>query len=469
MDGYLRRSGGTSALRSLSLLLMVAIWSACATSDAHDGSIAFIGATVVTMDEQGLVLRDQTVIVEGERISAIGPRDAVRVPRGARLIDATGRYLMPGLADMHVHLEHIEDPGILDLFVASGVTTVRNMDGRPYILEWKRRIEARELRGPRIISAGPLLDGDPPILPDNLVVPSKEEAASVVAAQKDAGYDLVKVYTNLSPDVYRSVVTSAAAHGLPVAGHVPRGIDLDEALAGLSSIEHVTTLGRWLESEDSPSYGRWNWTKLHLAMPLSLARVEEVSQRIAEASVAVVPTLVQADRGIASEETVSRWLESEELSVISEEGREFWRESVLRPVARMDTGDWKAVSLGAENRRAVVRELYESGVTILAGTDTPNPFVVPGASLHEELANLVSAGLPPVAALAAATRQAAAFLGEQDEWGTVEVGARADLLLLESDPLQAIDNTRHIVGVLLGGEWIPRAALDEVRSRASFP
>ena len=173
-------------------------------------ALAFVGVTVLEMTPDAVAERpDQTVVVQDGRIKAVGARGTIKAPPGAVEIDGAGKYLMPGLADMHVHLEHFEDPAILQLFLANGVTTVRNMDGRPYIVEWKRQIELGALMGPAIYTAGPLLDGDPPLRPDNTVVRNGAEARAAVLDQKAAGYDFIKVYTNLSAEAYRAILAAA--------------------------------------------------------------------------------------------------------------------------------------------------------------------------------------------------------------------------------------------------------------------
>lgn len=189
---------------------MLVLTSACVgTPRAESADLqttAFVGAHVIPMTAGASVLVDQTVLVGSGRILAIGPTSTTPVPRGAVRIDARGHYLLPGLVDAHVHLEHFDDPVVLSRFVAKGVTTVRNMDGRPYILEWKRRVALGELLGPTIYTAGPILDGDPPLLDDNTVVRTTAEARAAVEAQHDAGYDFVKVYTNISREAYDEVV-----------------------------------------------------------------------------------------------------------------------------------------------------------------------------------------------------------------------------------------------------------------------
>ena len=221
-------------------LPIAVLLAACLAVNPTADPLAFVGIDVVTMVPGQSVLRDQTVVIRQGRIAALGPRAGTPVDEPVRTVDGRGLYLMPGLADLHVHLEHFDDPSVLDLFLAHGVTTVRNMDGRPRILEWRRQVEAGEVLGPRIITAGPILDGDPPLRPDNTAVADPPAARAAVAEQAAAGYDFIKVYTNLSAEAYRAVFAAAAEHGLPVAGHVPRFLDPGDARkAGQASIEHL--------------------------------------------------------------------------------------------------------------------------------------------------------------------------------------------------------------------------------------
>lgn len=424
-------------------------------------ALAFVGVTVVGMTLDAVAERpEQTVVIQDGRIKAVGARGAIVVPRGAVEIDGTGKYLMPGLADMHVHLEYFDDPMVLQLFLANGVTTVRNMDGRPYIVEWKKQIERRELVGPRIYTAGPILDGDPPLRPDNTVVRNDAEARARVLDQKAAGYDFIKVYTNLSAEAYRAILATARENNMPVAGHVPRHVSFKEALSGgQTSIEHLGDYDEVIEADDSPSRNRYQWFKRFLAMPIDVAKARSIGEEQARSGVWTVPTLVQADKELAPADVVQAWLGEPELAYISADGRTFWKEQLERTAARMDDEDWRRVALGKSNRLSLVRLLHESGVPLLAGTDTPNPFVVPGFSLHEELKLFVDAGLTTRDALAAATREAARFVGESEMEGTVETGKRADLLLLDESPLADIRNTRKLAGMVARGRWLPRGEL----------
>jgi imidazolonepropionase-like amidohydrolase len=424
---------------------------------ARSQPIALVGANVIPMSAGDSILIDQTVIVRGDRIAVIGPASLVEVPPNASRIDARGRYLMPGLVDAHVHLEYFDDPSILELFLTNGVTTVRNMDGRPHILEWRRRIASGELRGPTIYTAGPILDGDPPILDDNTSVRTAAEARAAVAAQDSAGYDFIKVYTNISREAYLAVVETAKERGLAVAGHVSRHVGIAGALeAGQHSIEHVAELDDAVEADDSPTRGRFLWTKLYLAMPMDTATAWSVARELTAAGIWIVPTVVQADRALPPPDSLASWLAASEMVHITVEGRGFWEQRARRSTARMDAEDWKTVERGRENRTRLLRILHEAGVELALGTDTPNPFVVPGFSVHEELANFIEAGFTPRKALGAATREAARLLGALEEFGTVEVGKRADLVLLDANPLSNLETLRRPVGVMVRGRWTLR-------------
>jgi hypothetical protein len=417
--------------------------------------IAIVGGTVIPMTSRDEVLPDHTIIVTGARITAIGASSTTAVPTGALRIDGRGAFVIPGLADMHVHLEYFDEPGILDLFLENGVTTVRNMDGRPYLLDWKRRIETGQLRGPRLYTAGPLLDGHPPIRPDNTVVSSAAEAATEVAAQAAAGYDFIKVYSSMSVEAYDSILAAARSRGLTVVGHVPRAVGLPRALtAGQAAIEHVADYASSIESDTSPYKGKPHWSKRYLAMPVDAALLERLAKQQADAGVWTVPTLVQPLRELLTPDELTAQLASPELKRIPADGRQQWESMTRRVIGRMDADDWTLVATAAGNRRAVVAALHKAGVPLLAGSDTPNPFVVPGISLHDELALLVEAGLTPFEALATSTREAARFM--RGDWGTLAPGRAADLVVLDANPLENIRNSRRIRTVILNGSQFVR-------------
>lgn len=448
-------------LAALAAILFVACQTAPGTTTpveappvaAADGSIAFVDVNVIPMTPTVGVVPHQTVVVRNGRIEAVGNVGAAAIPRGAVRVDGRGKYLIPGLADMHVHLEHFEDPSVLRLFTSNGVTFVRSMDGRLRIRVWKKAIENGQLGGPSIVTAGPLLDGAPPVRFDNMVVRTADEARAAVVAQKAAGYDFIKVYTNLSTKAYEAILDEARKLGMPVAGHVPRNSSIVKALDHHASIEHLTDFDELIEADSSPVRGRFHWSKLYLAMEADPKKIVAAAKRVATAHVAIVPTLVQAEHALAPPETLTSWLKRDELLLVPNDVRKFWEARVRALSQQIGQEDWEVVARGAANRIALVKALEEQGATILAGTDTPNPFVVPGVSIHRELDLLVRAGLTPKEALAAATREAATFVGQEREWGTIEAGKRADLVLLDENPLESIRATTTILRVMVRGRF----------------
>lgn len=316
------------------LLIVAACASAppagSAGAASEDASVvAFTGVNVIAMTPDGGIVPGRTVVVRDGWIAGIGAVDSVRVPDDALLIDGRGRYLMPGLADMHVHLEHSEDPALLGLFVANGVTTVRNMDGRPYILSWRDDVARGALSGPTIHTAGPILDGDPPFFEDNVRIGTPEAARVEVLRQARAGYDFIKLYVNLDGESSTAIRQAAADAGLPVAGHTPRAVGLagliDEPIA---SLEHLADFAGLIEAEDSPFRGRFHWSKLHLGMPVDSVRMGATAGRVAGTAMWVVPTLVERERSVANEATLERWLEEPDIAPMPHDVLRFWSERV---------------------------------------------------------------------------------------------------------------------------------------------
>ena len=433
------------------LAILVAVSAIALTGQAPAPALAITHVNVIPMTRDELLVADQTVVVTGDRITAMGLAGSTAIPKGAQVVDGRGKYLIPGLADMHVHLEYFDDPAMLGLFVDNGVTTVRNMDGRPYILDWKKRIAAGTLAGPRIYTAGPLLDGSPPVRPDNTVVATEQAARDAVVAQAAEGYDFIKVYSGLSIPAYRAILAAAKEKRLPVAGHIPRAVATDFVLrSGQVSVEHLGDFASAIEANDSPFKGVGHWSKRYLAMPLDPAKLRGIAQRLVKSGVRSVPTLIQPERETLRPEAITERLASDEVQRIPADGRKQWEGMARRVAARMDEEDWKLVAAGRANRLLVVGAFRAARVSLLAGSDTPNPFVVPGFSLHDELGLLVAAGLSPAEALAAATREAARFL-KASEWGTIERGKIADLLLLHANPLERIANTRRLAAIVVRG------------------
>ncbi len=421
--------------------------------------VAFTNVNVVAMDSE-CILPGQTVIVHGDRIIWIESATETPLAEGTMVIEGQDKYLLPALADMHVHISSEED---FLLYVANGVTVVREMNGRPGHFRWREEMAAGELFGPILYVAGPIIDGNPSVYSGGtLSVETAQEAREVVRAQKEAGYDFIKVYSLLSKEAYDAIVAEAREQGLSVVGHVPVSVGVEYALEmGQYSLEHLLGYAEAVESADSPLYGQWSYRYLYGAIELDEARILEIAQATRAAGAWNCPTLVAMDRWILAEEAQSL-LEQPHMRYISPHMRARWS----RMRGFIDTwlagSDAEARRHGREVRRLIVKGLRDAGAGLLLGTDAGSTYVEPGFSIHVELQNLVEAGLTPYEAIRAGTRDAAEFLGALDEFGTVAVGKRADLILLEDNPLKDVANLQRRAGVMVRGQWLSEATLRQM-------
>ncbi len=430
---------------------------------AHETSVtAFVDVDVVPMDRE-IVLRDQTVIVRDDRIVEIGPAKDVKVPDGAfRIAGREGgktRTLMPGLADMHVHAWA---PGDLVLFVANGVTTIRNMFGSPMHVEWRTNIAAGESFGPAIYTAGPIIDGDPPVWPGSTVLVDPAKAESVVVEQQKAGYDFLKVYARLSLPCYDALVESARKHGMRVMGHVPSAVGLAHVLASKQdSVEHLDGLVEIAQADGSPYKGKVDFRdEANAWKHVDDAKIAEAAKTAAANGVWSCPTLVVLQKWVAKD-AAQALFDAPEMRYVPAVERMYWQPG-SNYLTRMSDASIRAVQEADVDRKRAVGIFHKGGARILLGTDMGNPFVIAGFSVHEELRNLAASGLSNYEALRAGTSGAAEFMKAGAEWGTVAKGRRADLILVEGNPLEDVANAAHRVGVMIRGAWCSE---EELRGR----
>jgi imidazolonepropionase-like amidohydrolase len=367
------------------------------------------------------------------------------------------RWLVPGLIDAHVHFNDARDA---ILYVANGVTTVRNMWGNPETVALRGRAKTDPAWiGPSIVTAGPIVDGEPPIWPGSSVVTTPAQAAQEVADHVKDGYDFVKVYENLTPEAYAALRDAAKQHGLRLAGHAPRRVAFADVLAGQASIEHLT--GYLMAAQDATSKAATVSEAARFAELLAHvdeAKLTALAADTAKAGIANCPTMVVLER-IAGLDQYDAMLARPENKYVTAMTLASW--DPKNDFRFRDSGNERFATMREANvvRNKLVKMLHAAGATILAGTDTGNPFVVAGFALHDELALLVAAGLTPYQALRAATAVPAEHLGVPA--GTVRAGARADLVLLTADPLRDITATTRRAGTMLRGRWYPQAALDD--------
>jgi cytosine/adenosine deaminase-related metal-dependent hydrolase len=417
------------------------------------GVTAFINVTVIPMDRER-ALPGHTVMVRGDRIVAVGPANRVRVPEGARRIEGAGRFLIPGLAEMHAHIPPPQDPAwqerVLLMYLAGGVTTIRGMLGHPQHLELRERAARGQIVSPTIYTSGPSFNGTS--------VPNAEVARRMVEEQRRAGYDFLKIHPGVPREAFDTLAATAQRVGIRFAGHVPADVGLDRALeARYATIDHLDGYVEWLAGlrAGDPPAGFFGFGVIDR---VSDTRIPEIARRTRQAGVWVVPTqtLFETMAGPASVEEMLAWPGMELLPARMVQG---WANSVRN--FRQQNPNSARLEGFLATRHALIRELHRAGAGILLGSDAPQWMNPPGFSAHRELASYVRAGLTPYQALETGTRNVARFFGAEHEFGTIERGKRADLVLLEANPLDDIANSGRIAGVMVRGQWL---GAEEIRS-----
>jgi imidazolonepropionase-like amidohydrolase len=430
----------------------------------------------------GKALENQTVVIEGDRITRVAPAEKVTVPADARVIDARGRWIVPGLIDMHVHRAGQPDLVPLALYVANGVTSIRDMGGNLTLLRLARNeIESGKRLGPRLFFLGPLLDGDPPLAPPiAVIVDSPARAISTVNFLVDQGVDAIKIYNGISAPVLEAIVRTARFRSVPVVGHVPRALTVSRAVEiGMQGLEHsiirAADLEAWgvLKREDINRINASKSVTVREAMvwrhiDLKSPEIAKLIAQLAAAKTVLDPTL-------STDEYDSLFLFPAQAS---HPNNRFLRQSIVDEALGPEHQIFKVpreleadARSGVEKRRAFIGMCHRAGVKIVAGTDGPGiGHLAPGFGLHRELELLVMAGLTPSNAIRAATCEAAAALGHEKDLGAVAEGKLADLVILRADPRLSIVNMAQIEAVVLRGQFLDRARLntmlDEVAAEA---
>jgi imidazolonepropionase-like amidohydrolase len=450
---------------------------------ARSAATSLVFAHVTVIDATGRAQRaDQTVVIEGERIVSIGPAVRAKLPKNARVVDATGKFMIPGLWDMHVHLAGVNaDPAwskqvLLPLLLANGIVGVRDMGGDlEALLAWKREIESGALLGPHIVAAGPWLAGSGRRTPEQYPVKDAEQARAAVRDLKQRGADFIKIISLPSKEAFFAVADEAKKQNISFVGHLPFQVSAIEASnAGIHSIEHLLYSAfslsfssneddlrqRLIEAEQSGDSVAWEKIAHESDATYDAEKAATLFQTLKKNGTWVTPTLASLDTATHPEE----WSVDDPLlefvpAALAKQWRDSFHDDQMKEraawLARQAANDWRLTG-----------ELHRAGVLLLVGSDSLDPFVFPGESLHKELAEFVRAGLTPGEILQAATRGAAQFLGRERDCGTVETGKLADLLLLEASPLENIANTERIAAVVRAGRYLDRAELDKLLAGA---
>jgi imidazolonepropionase-like amidohydrolase len=418
------------------------------------------------------VQRNKTVVITGDRITSVSDTEKFLLPKNARVIDATGQYLIPGLWDMHVHSAFGDwFPGgrdiILPLFIANGVTGVRDMGGDiPVLVEWRQEIASGRIVGPRMVISGPMLDAYLPNgklrFPSSIAINTPASAVAAVDSLKAQGVDFIKVQSVISRDAYLAAAAEAHKQGLPIVGHVPDKVRIREVVeAGQKSIEHLMGIFEGCSTDEDRFIKGEGSLKLLLTTQ-DRQRCDSLITLLAQNQTWQVPTLAWQRGGTFLDQ---RDLKHDPLDKYVPA---YWRDVTWRRFSDEMMPDLLRDPLTlrqeyfAENLQ-MVGAMHRAGVLFMAGTDTaPGIYIMPGFSLHDELANFVEAGFTPMESLQTATSNPARFLGMEASLGSVETGKVADMVLLSANPLEDIRNTRKISMVVANGQFLDRAALDQI-------
>ena len=441
------------------------------------GTIAITHVSVIPMTSE-TVIPDATVIVHNGRVTFVGPAADADIPSSATRVDGRGKFLIPGLTDMHAHLlsdgDEVRDeagPAELGVMLANGITTTRLMMGTPEQLMLRANIAAGKIVGPNLWLASPQLTGRES--ENALVVTNAEEARSAVVKAAHDGYDFIKITLFITPEVFDAITSESKRLGIRVVGHVDPQVGLARALASGQQLEHLDSFFEAAIADSSPIkesvtqqfvYTGRNWASLD---HIDDNKVDSLAGATARAGIFVTPTQNVFNTAFAIGESDS--------TIRNRPDWDFWPPKMRELYMKTRERYWGAQSLQSrtparrqryvEVRNRIVKTMQDSGGRLMAGSDTPEFFQMYGWGLHRELQALVKAGLTPYQTLAAATTTPAAFLGATRAWGTVETGKRGDLVLLDANPLEQIENTMKISGVGIGGRWFSRADLDEMIGR----
>lgn len=438
--------------------------------DAKSGPMAIANVHVLSVDGESMI-GGHTVLFDQGRIVAIGER--LDLPKGVKVVDGSGRYLIPGLVDAHVHLK--QSPNDLLVYVANGITGIREMSGNADHLDWRDEIAAGRL-GPRMFVASEKLESWGLFAGyfqrwtrNRINVRRPEDAGAVVRSLAREGYDAIKLGSILDDQAYRQIDRAAAESGIPLIGHVPVSVPLDTLwTSGQSELAHIEEIAKALDAE----FGYFRNVNADEYLEFVARRSDEVAARLAEHGIAVVSSLWliesiarqkvapadfveeielrYANPGLVEGTPLSKgWLPGNNAYEIGPEAGSAEREAT--------EAYWTTF---AEAHRILLRAMRDKGVQVMAGTDANTAGTVPGFSLHDELQSLTQAGLSPAQSLHSATAVPAERMNHKA--GRIAPGYRADMVLLRANPLEDIANTQAIDGVIVDGRFLDRAQLDAI-------
>jgi imidazolonepropionase-like amidohydrolase len=444
----------------------LALTSAMSDHAHSQTTTAFVDVTVVPIDRDRTIA-GQTVVVTGDRIVAIGPTASTQVPAGATRIEGRGKFLMPGLAEMHAHVIGGQNPNhealnrdIMFLYVANGITSIRAMLGQPNQLPLREQLRRGEILGPTMYVSAPSLNGNS--------APTPDSGAALVRAHKAAGYDFLKIHPGLSRATYDAIAQTATQVGLTWAGHVPADVGLRHAmLRKQSGVDHLDGMLEATLSGEMFERSRTGGVSLpELVANVDASKFPAVAAEMKAAGTWNVPTMLVWENLYSHAETPEQMGARDEMKYVSRQQLTAYMNNkrnslnTQRNAGFTDEIAAKYVAL----RRQALKAVADAGTPLLMGTDSPQLFMVPGYAMHREMGIVAAAGVTPFQIYESGSKNVARYVAEQlkqdGRFGTVAVGNRADLVLLDANPLQNVTNLTRRAGVMVKGRWVPAAEID---------
>ncbi len=454
--------------RLLLFLFLTGVTAVCAAQ--MRATVLLIDDVTVIDVKGGPSLPHRCVLVRGTRIFAVvGPEDCANARRiDGVSIDGKGKFLIPGLWDMHVHMVFGDwfprgKEVTLPLFIANGITGVRDMGGELDVLQqWRKEIQAKTLLGPRIAMSGPMLDGPQPRFPSSIAIKTPEDGRRAVDDLKARGADFIKLQSLIPRDAVFAIADEAKKQGIPFVGHVPDSLRASEASdAGQKSFEHLIGIFEG-SSPLEDEFIRGKKTEAQFLSTYDPKRAQALFALLAQNQTWQCPTLIWErggnliDQTDFAHDTRAKYVPAYWKDVT-------WKRFTEAIMHDFNTDDLATRKRFVEKELEVVNAMHRAGIPFLAGTDTPpGVYIFPGFSLHEELLRFVAAGFTPLEALQTATINPAKFLGLEDKLGTIEQEKLADMVLLDANPLDDIRNTQKIAAVIVNGRYLSRDELDKM-------
>ncbi len=444
-------------MKTTILALAGSLVLSCSQSQKVSPSAILVKNVHVVDVLNGAIIENQQVVIDSGLIQKM-ETDLGQIDAYANQIDGEGKFLMPGLAEMHAHIpspptsdQRIEET--LFLYLSNGITTIRGMLGHPIHVELKQRVAGGDLLSPRIWTSSPSLNGNS--------VPTKEEAESKVRAYADAGYDFLKIHPGIKLEVFEVLAATANEEGIPYAGHVPVDVGILRALqSNYATIDHVDGFLEGLvppEAIDDPgANGFFGYGFTRLADP---EKIPDLVQMSKAHGVWVVPTQTLFERWFAPT-TADEMLSQPEMQYMPQTTLDNWRNMKIQatgPDSGFDPEQWKEF---IEIRRKLIRAIKDEGQGILLGSDAPQVFNVPGFSIHHEIKTMLDAGMSPLEILQSGTINVAEYLGVAEQSGQIKAGFWADAVLLSANPLEDLSALKKMEGVFIQGRWIDKEFID---------